>query len=163
MAVRAGRPQELELALSMLEGAATWLWEAGIRQWPPGSQRAQSAHVEECLKAGDLFLLTVGDQAAGTVIVRSVLPGYWPTVTRCGGYIGKLCVGRPYAGRGLGRWLLSWAEQEGAGRGLDLARLDCWAGNGWLCDYYVAAGYSREGTILCGRWEEALFEKELRR
>jgi GNAT superfamily N-acetyltransferase len=160
-AVRAARPHELELAITMLEDAAAWLSAAGIAQWPAGSQRAQSSHLHDCLKAGDLFFLTLGDQPVGTVILRNALPRYWPTVSRSGGYIAKLCVGRQHAGHGLGLWLLRWAEREVAGRRLNLARLDCWAGNPRLCEYYVAAGYSREGTSLAGRWEMALFEKEL--
>jgi len=82
------------------------------------------------------------------------------------GYIHNLIVARSFAGQGLGRRLLQWAEDHVAASGRSLARLDCVVSNGELRHLYESAGYhwvsDREFPAESGLRPTALYEKTLR-
>ncbi|MCC7406661.1 MAG: GNAT family N-acetyltransferase [Phycisphaeraceae bacterium] len=152
------RAEDLQTAIDVLEEAAQWLTDRGIGQWPLGSQRSQEKYLRHCIDDEEFFLIHDGEVIAGTVIVKHELPQYWPQGMSDGGYVSKLAIRRRYAGQRLGAAMLAWAEKQLAKDGWAIARLDCWADNPALCQYYRDAGYRDVGQVVAGRWRVALFE-----
>jgi GNAT superfamily N-acetyltransferase len=60
---------------------------------------------------------------------------------------------RAYAGRGIGRAILRWAEDQVTSRDRIYLRLDCLADNAKLRAYYEDAGFLHIGEKT---WEDAL-------
>jgi GNAT superfamily N-acetyltransferase len=68
-------------------------------------------------------------------------------------YVNFLISSRRHPGRGVGRALIERAKQEAAERGIDLLRVDCWAGEGGnLVKVYEGYGFERvqEFTVPVG-------------
>lgn len=145
------------------EEAARWLWEQDIRQWKPGA--FQIEWLEKHIERGELYLAKANGIPVATVLLQWSDVDTWGERAPDAGYIHGLRVRRAYAGRGIGRAMLAWAEREIARAGRLYARLDCIAENPRLCAYYVDAGYERQSDLV---WEEdgergrlARFEKRV--
>jgi GNAT superfamily N-acetyltransferase len=66
------------------------------------------------------------------------------------------------AGRGAGLLLLDHARAEAADRGLELLRVDCWAGGGGaLIRYYQSAGFTPTERFMVGDWQGQLLERRV--
>jgi ribosomal protein S18 acetylase RimI-like enzyme len=50
-------------------------------------------------------------------------------------------------GRGIGGHIIRWCAAEARRRGCRFVRLDCHAGNPWLCRYYEAHGFVLRGRV----------------
>jgi GNAT superfamily N-acetyltransferase len=72
-----------------------------------------------------------------------------------------LAIRRAFAGIGLGRYLLQWAEQRIAAVGKKFIRLDCMAENPALCAYYEQVGFTHRGETQGKGWKAALYEKKV--
>jgi ribosomal protein S18 acetylase RimI-like enzyme len=77
----------------------------------------------------------------------------WGTVAGDAGYVHGLAIRRGFAGTGLGRELLRWAENMVAASGKKYLRLDCVAENTAFNEYYVRAGFGCRGRVPV-RWLE---------
>jgi ribosomal protein S18 acetylase RimI-like enzyme len=78
------------------------------------------------------------------------------------GYVSGLVVRPAVSGKGIGRRLLDWACRQSEQRGKRFLRLDCWADNPRLCDYYEAAGFRPRGEYYHNEcWRGQRFEKPL--
>jgi GNAT superfamily N-acetyltransferase len=71
-----------------------------------------------------------------------------------------LAIRRGEAGKGLGRRLLSWAEDRAGPAGKRCLRLDCTAPNQALNAYYKRAGFRPRGWRTDWGLEVCLYEKE---
>ena len=71
-----------------------------------------------------------------------------------------LAIRRGEAGKGLGRRLLSWAEDRAGPAGKRFLRLDCAAPNRVLNVYYEQAGFRPRGRRTVWGLEVCLYEKE---
>lgn len=58
-----------------------------------------------------------------------------------------MVVARAARGRGVGSFIIERCLAEAARRGCRCVRLDCHAGNAWLCRYYEAHGFERRGRV----------------
>jgi GNAT superfamily N-acetyltransferase len=58
-----------------------------------------------------------------------------------------MVVGQQARGQGVGGNIIRWSAAEARRRGCTLVRLDCHAGNPWLCRYYEAHGFVLRGRI----------------
>jgi len=143
-----------------------WLCGRGVEQWEPDDIALGS--VQDAIAAGHVHVVERDGVLLASVTVTWEDPLVWdePGGTDDGvGYIHMLMVGRAWAGRGIGRDLLAWAEGHIAGRPRPLARLDCVRSNDRLRAYYEHAGYRLVGfkdfpAITWAR-ETALYEKRL--
>jgi ribosomal protein S18 acetylase RimI-like enzyme len=61
--------------------------------------------------------------------------------------LGGMVVGRSAKGRDVGNQIIRWCVGEASRRGREFVRLDCHAGNPWLCRYYEGHGFSLQGRI----------------
>ena len=61
--VQVAGPGEIDAFVALLEEAGGWLWRRGIRQWEPGSHRAQFPRFEKRVLAKSRALESRGDRA----------------------------------------------------------------------------------------------------
>jgi len=50
-------------------------------------------------------------------------------------------------GQGVGGFIIRWCVAEAARLGRRFVRLDCHAGNPWLCRYYEGHGFALQGRV----------------
>jgi hypothetical protein len=101
MRIELGRPEDLERFIDLLEAAAAWLWDREIRQWEPGSLRAQGPILSRWTRSGCLVLArTETDLAGGCFLVSDPTPE-WEGRARSALYLHKLVVALGHAGRGV--------------------------------------------------------------
>lgn len=76
-------------------------------------------------------------------------------------YIHKLAIRRKYAGRGLGRSILSSITALAASHTVAVIRLNCVTANQHLQSYYIDCGFRLIGSSLDEGTEVSLFEKSV--
>jgi protein-tyrosine phosphatase len=142
---------------------ARWMLQRGIRQWSPGDLSA--TWIEVCIGFGVVSLVSHDDRLVGSVTVVWDDPLIWGEQPESAGYIHMLMVDRAFAGYGIGRLILQYAEDSIAAAGYRRGRLDCVADNPSLRGYYERAGYRfvTTKTFPDLEWdgETALYEKQL--
>lgn len=154
---RAGSP-ELGVVVSILDEAAEWLVSRGIEQWEPGSF---AGRIAERIERGEMYLAEMHGQPFGTFALQWSDEETWGDVPDDAGYVHGLAIRREYAGRGLGRALLRWAENQVASSGGEYLRLDCAAENRALNEYYERAGFEHRGRVVVRGLEVSLYEKKV--
>ena len=151
---------DLPVVLSILDEAAAWLQEIGMKeQWPLAvSQDATFlARVTRLVSEGRFYVATAGSEAVGVFNLRdepsleSGPGGYWTLedMRQPAVYLFQLAVRRTVAGQGVAAAMLEWAFQAARARDRVL-RLDCWAGNDRLRRYYLDAGFDHLGDVEGG-------------
>ncbi|MDQ1511160.1 MAG: hypothetical protein QOG50_3004 [Actinomycetota bacterium] len=142
---------------------ASWMLQRGIRQWSPGD--LPDEWIEVCIGFGAVFLVSHDDRLVGSVTVVWEDPLIWGARPESAGYIHMLMVDRDFAGHGIGRLILEWAERSIVATGRHLVRLDCVHDNQPLRAYYENAGYHFVGSKtfpdLAWAGVAALYEKQL--
>jgi GNAT superfamily N-acetyltransferase len=76
-------------------------------------------------------------------------------------YVQALVTDRAHAGRDLGGALIERAYAEAAAAGIELVRVDCWAGASRLVRWYEEHGFRPTGRFRVGEFEGQLFERRL--
>lgn len=149
--------------ISILEEAGQWLLERGIYQWLPGSFSRD--RIANSIESGQIYLAKQGEEAIGTLTLQWSDKLMWGDVPADAGYVHRLAIRRAFAGMGLGRMLLQWAEDTVASAGKRYLRLDCWTDNPALRQYYERAGYICRGEIAFQSkqqiWKASLYEKNV--
>ena len=155
--------------LGLFDSVQAWLVARGFKeQWgdaPFSANETQRQRFTAWLAAGTFFVVRDERQIVGTLVFSLEPPSYARNACAGrapGGYLKAFAVRRDYAGQGVGRALLSWAEGEAVSRGLDILRLDGWAGNDVLRAYYRRAGFSEIARLALGDWRGIMFEKRLK-
>lgn len=148
------QPSDIDIVISILE-------EAG--QWLPGPFRRD--RIASSIELGQVYLAKQEEEAIGTLTLQWSDKLVWGDVPDDAGYVHRLAIRRAFAGNGLGRLLLQWAEDIAASVGKHYLRLDCWTDNLTLCQYYERAGYICRGKLVFqGKqqaWNTSLYEKNL--
>lgn len=158
------QPSELETVLDILEEAAQWLTAKGIDQWPPGAFRNGHRRLQSLvdhLNQGEVYLAEVDGEAIGTIRLQWSDKPTWGDMPDDAGYVHSLAIRRAFAGKGVGRQLLQWAENTVAARGKQYLRLDCMTENQALNRYYQQAGFTHLRNIEGNGWKASLYEKKV--
>jgi ribosomal protein S18 acetylase RimI-like enzyme len=141
-------PPDLSRYIDLLEELADWLHSRGIDQWPRGRARSSPAYYGASIDKEEVHLAFDGDELAGALRLLMSDPIVWPEFAEADAvYVYNLAVRRAWTGRGLGRHLLDWAEQQAAALGRRYVRLDCFPGNTFLRRYYEDAGFIERGEV----------------
>ncbi len=168
-----GHENDLPDILALWDETVAWLVSKGIeKQWGTtlfSKIPAMRDRFLSWLRRGELFIAREGERHAGPIVATLALvdtiPGYaasaWGPSPDQGLYLEAFTTARMLRGSGLGRALLQWAEAHTLEQGSTVLRLDCWAGNPVLCEYYRAAGFHPVSTFRLGDWEGRTFEKRL--
>jgi GNAT superfamily N-acetyltransferase len=158
-------PANLDEVMGLLNQRIRWLREQGSEQWNTG--RDFRAKVADSINRRNVWLLRDGDAPIGTLtLTLEGDPDFWtPEELRDSAlYIGKMASAVSRRGEGLGRLMLSWAQDRAARSGYDLLRWDVWRTNKQLQKYYKSMGGQHIRTVCPRhRWSGALFEILARR
>jgi ribosomal protein S18 acetylase RimI-like enzyme len=147
--VRAGTPQDVDAVIAVLDEASAWLQSIGVTdQWPVSfsGDSALIQLVEGLIEKQEMYVACDGATVAGCFRLKQEPDATWPDEVPAA-YLYSLAVKRNYAAQGVAQCMLDWATEHISMMGLSELRLDCWAGNQRLRDYYAAAGFEWRGDI----------------
>ncbi|WP_333741464.1 GNAT family N-acetyltransferase [Streptomyces sp. IBSBF 2806] len=159
--IRDGGPADIPVMLGMLDSSVEWLVSQGrTRQWgtAPLSQQTRTVEsVTRYMTEGDVFVAEAdGVPAAALTLTDS--PGAYlahlPPPGEPERYIHWLASDRRFKGHGVGSALLAHAAEATRQAGVDLLRVDCYAGDDRrLVAYYEANGFTPTQTYTAGEHE----------
>ena len=160
------RPGEEHLILGLLDDAVRWMNARGnTEQWGTEPFSAIPARVEQARGWVDRggAVLAVLDEGPVGVLVLGEAPAYVPPADEPEVYVVLLVSGRDDESRGVGRRLLTLADEVAARMGVGLLRIDCWGGgDGALVRYYESAGFTEIGQFTYKEtWPGRVLEKRL--
>ncbi len=165
--VRPGGIDDVPALLNLLDGAVVWMNARGnTQQWgttpysqkPGGVQRIEGYTTEH-----EAYVAEVDGELAGAVVLATG-PGHEtiPRATEPERYIRLLITDRRRAGQGVGSVLLARAAELTRKAGVDLLRVDCWAGGGGeLVAYYERNGFVRTEPFMVGEWPGQVLEMRM--
>ncbi|MFJ5550933.1 GNAT family N-acetyltransferase [Streptomyces sp. NPDC093225] len=157
--IRPGGPADVPAILDMLDSAVAWMNARGnTEQWgttPYSKAPGGVERVERYTTENRPFVAELDGTPVGAVVLDSrpsprmpIEPADEPEV-----YVRLLVSDRRHAGRGIGAALLAHAVEETRRAGVDLLRVDCWAGGGGaLVAFYERNGFRPTDGFLDGRW-----------
>jgi GNAT superfamily N-acetyltransferase len=151
----------LDAFLEVVEEAAMWLWQRGIRQWEPGTNRAQRTWLARCVAHGGLVVARAGGELVGGCVATTLAVPAWNARREPPLYVAKLAVKRTHAGCGVATRILAAGEAHARATGHTRLRLDCWEGNARLRAYYRDAGFAELEAVAEHGYEVRLFERAL--
>lgn len=153
------RAEDVWEAVAIEEDAVGWVRSLG---YEPGHPPRPLAEIfAEAVAHGQMYLARRDSVAAGKVVITAEDDGLWVDRPADALYVHGLMVRRAFAGQGVGRVLLCWAEREAARRGKPLLRLDCDALNPELRAYYERAGFAHVDDVTLPHRAAARYEKSV--
>ena len=157
MNIESARGEDLDEVAEILTGAARWLRERGIDQWPDPFPRSR---VDESFARGELFVARVDGELAATFVLQWEDELFWGEQPPIAGYVHAVAVCRTHAG--IGRDLIAWAEQAVRDAGKPFLRLDCMRDNARIRRYYEELGFEHRGDrVVGGHFDASLYEKRV--
>ncbi|MER5886191.1 GNAT family N-acetyltransferase [Streptomyces sp. NPDC001941] len=168
--IRAGGPGDAPLILSLLDSAVEWLVSRGrTRQWgtEPWSRSEKAvAMVRKYATEGTPYFAEVDGVPAATLTLTDGPGGYLAPADEPERYVHLLATDRRFKGLGAGSALLAHAAEETRRAGVDLLRVDCYAGDdGKLVGYYERNGFDRTESFTVGEdaWPGQLLARRVLR
>jgi len=162
--IRPAAPHEFALILSLLKEAAQKLADKGLDQWSMWLK--PTADKIDWIKEGfdnNEFNIVEDEKGAVAGMFRlsysDVL--YWDENNDVAAYVHSLTVKKEFAGHKLGEFILSYIEQNLKSNNIYTFRLDCNAGNKWLCNYYESQGFVKVGEKQMSHALNNLYQKQL--
>ena len=161
LTLRRGGPADAADVLALFDEAVAWLVARGqTGQWgaEPWSQRPSAVARAAEWAAGDgLWLACDGTRTIGALVVGD-RPDHVEAVREPELYVGLLISARARAGEGIGARLLTHAVALARDAGVDLLRVDCWAGAPSLVAFYERQGFARCGSFVVDGWRGQVLE-----
>ncbi|MFJ9411473.1 GNAT family N-acetyltransferase [Streptomyces sp. NPDC101393] len=157
--IRPGSPADAPAILAMLDSAVVWMNARGnTEQWgttPYSRKPGGVARVERYTTENAPYIAELDGAAVGALVLDSgpspqmpIAPAEEPER-----YIRLLVSDCRHAGLGIGAALLAHAAEETRRVGVDLLRVDCWAGGGGeLVAFYERNGFTPTQSFLSGAW-----------
>ncbi|MEU3464037.1 GNAT family N-acetyltransferase [Streptomyces sp. NPDC006733] len=157
--IRPGGPADAPAMLQMLDAAVAWMNARGnTEQWgtTPYSQKPGGVErVERYTTQNDPYIAELAGRPVGALVLDCgpspqlpIAPAAEPER-----YVRLLVSDRRCAGRGIGARLLDHAAEVTRRAGVDLLRVDCWAGGGGgLVAFYERNGFRPTERFLVERW-----------
>ncbi|MER7002585.1 GNAT family N-acetyltransferase [Dactylosporangium sp. NPDC000555] len=157
--IRPGNPADAPTVLDMLDSAVVWMNARGnTEQWgtTPYSQKPGGvAQVERYMTENAPYIAELDGAPVGAVVLDSgpsprmpIAPAEEPER-----YVRLLVSDRRHAGLGIGAALLAHAVEETRRAGVELLRVDCWAGGGGeLVAFYERNGFTRTDRFRYEAW-----------
>ena len=166
MNIRPGRPADARAVLALFDAAVAWLVVRGQPgQWGTEPFSAFPARVERAeawASGGGLHVAESDDDREPLgIIVLGTHPEWVEPPDRPELYIGALVTSRAHQGEDIGGALVRHAIAETRGAGLDLLRVDCWAGAPGLVAWYERQGFTKTSTFAVKDWHGQVFAMDL--
>ncbi len=149
MRIRPGGPGDIAAVLALGDEAVTWMNARGnTQQWgtaPWTGNPQREAFVTAQAHGGGMRIAQDRDGGMlGVLVITETPASYVPAAAERELYVNLLLVSRRSSGRGIGAALIEQTKQEAAERGIELIRVDCWAGqDGSLVRVYEAYGFTQ--------------------
>ena len=164
--IRSGDSGDVDTLLRFFDEAVEWLVARGSsKQWGTEPWSGVPKRVERVKgMAADpgLRIAMVDGEAAGALIVSEEHDEHVPAIDERELYIRLLITSRRFAGQRIGGRLIEYALDEARRRGIDLVRVDCWAGgDGELQRYYESRGFRPTVRFNVGEWVGQVLEQRM--
>ncbi|MGK5638417.1 GNAT family N-acetyltransferase [Streptomyces sp. URMC 126] len=168
LVIRKGGVEDLDVILAMLDSAVEWLTARGrTGQWgtEPFSTRSSSVDkVRENLASSTVWIAESDGIPVGTVTLSPRPSPYIEPAGEPEVFVRLLVTDHRHAVRGAGAALLAHAVSETRRQGVDLLRVDCYAGDdGALVGYYRGQGFVPTETFTVGNWPGQVLERRVGR
>jgi GNAT superfamily N-acetyltransferase len=147
MEIRLARPEDVGAYAALGRAAQAMLRSRGWAQYVPAAHDEHAAAIRSKVEAGTLYAVWDGGAAVGFFSLDPAPSPWWPTDGEPALYLAGMVVSPEARGRGVGGFILEWSQAEAGRRGCRFVRLDCHAGNPWLCRYYEAHGFTGRGRV----------------
>jgi GNAT superfamily N-acetyltransferase len=163
--LRGGHEDDLPRVCQLLRECVAQMRAAGIDQWD--DVYPDEATLRSDLRNRALYIAsTPGQPVAGLfVIYERQEPEYaavpWKFVDERVAVVHRLMVHPSQQRRGLGRFLMRFAEQRARGLGYGAIRLDAFTGNAPSLGLYRGLGYDEVGGVRLRKGAFRCFEKGL--
>ena len=167
MRIRSGGREDVPLCLAFGDEAVAWMNARGnTQQWGTTGWTGDAKREEAFRKRADSGGMRILEEDDGTplgaMVITETRQEYVPAVDERELYVNFLISSRAHSGRGIGRALIARAKQEAAERGIDLLRVDCWAGeDGNLVKVYESYGFRQVQEFKVGEWPGMLLAMRL--
>ncbi|MGW1197528.1 GNAT family N-acetyltransferase [Streptomyces sp. NPDC002536] len=157
--IRPGGLADAPVVLDMLDSAVAWMNARGnTEQWgtTPYSQKPGGvARVERYMTENVPYIAESDGTPVGALVLDSGPSPQMP-IAPAGEperYVRLLVSDRRHAGLGIGAALLAHAAEETRRAGVELLRVDCWAGGGGeLVAFYERNGFTPADRFLVEAW-----------
>ena len=164
--IRSGDSGDADTLLRFFDEAVGWLVARGSsKQWGTEPWSGVPKRVERVKgMAADpgLRIAMVDGEPAGALIVSEEHDVHVPAVDERELYIRLLITSRRFIGQRIGGRLIEYALDEARRRGIDLVRVDCWAGgDGELQRYYESQGFKPTVRFNVEEWVGQVLEQRL--
>lgn len=157
--IRPGGPADAPAILDMLDSAVAWMNDRGnTEQWGtiPYSWRPGGAERVERYTTENAPYIAESDGRPVGALVLDTGPSPQMPIEPAGEperYVRLLVSDRRHAGLGIGAALLAHAAEETRRAGVQLLRVDCWAGGGGrLVAFYERNGFTPTDRFLSDTW-----------
>ena len=162
MRIRPGDADDVRVVLDLMDEAVEWLVARGqTEQWgtePISSRSSFVSQLEGWVRTGGLRIAESDEgEPVGALIVGAHQP-YVPPPAEPELYVILLVTSRRHAGKGVGTALVEQAVEEARRAGVQLLRVDCWAGAPALVGWYESQGFVPTAGFAVGDWQGQLFE-----
>ncbi len=171
MKIRPGGPDDVAVVLALGDEAVQWMNARGnTQQWgtaPWTGNQKRAAAIGDQARGGGMRIAEDQDGTVlGAMVITENRQAYVPPAGERELYVNLLLVSRLHSGRGIGAVLIERAKREAAARGINLIRVDCWAGEeGSLVHAYEKYGFTRVQeftvTLPAGEWPGMLLAMRL--
>ncbi len=164
MRIRPGGPADAAAVIALFDEAVAWMVARGqTAQWgaePTSSNKRMVARIHDWAAGGGLWMAEEEGAPVGALVVgerpEHVEPAGEPEL-----YVELLLSSRARAGRRIGARLVEHAIGLARAEGVELVRVDCWAGAPKLVAFYEAQGFVRDGTFDVKGWPGQVFSMRL--
>ncbi|MFG1639764.1 GNAT family N-acetyltransferase [Amycolatopsis sp. NPDC049252] len=164
--IRSGDPGDADILLRFFDEAVEWLVARGSSgQWgtePWSNVPKRVERVNGMVADPGLRIAMVGGEPAGALIVSEEHDPHVPAVDERELYVRLLITSRRFTGQRVGGRLVEYALDEARRRGIDLVRVDCWAGgDGELQRYYESQGFRPTVRFTVDTWVGQVLEQRV--
>jgi GNAT superfamily N-acetyltransferase len=162
--VRQGTPDDLPAILALFDDALAWLVARGqTSQWgtQPFRERPHfAARLRSFFDDSTAWIAEEESEPVG-IVFGGAAEAFVPQTDEPEVYVKALVTARRVAGRGVGAALLERVVAQARAAGIELVRVDCWAGAPRLVRWYEDHGFTATARFTVGEWEGQQFERRL--
>lgn len=147
MRFRTGSIEDTGSVVALFDANVAWLVERGrADQWgsSPWSENQRSVDfVRDLLSSGEVTIAEIqGDVVGASVVADHPMP-YVPATDEPERYLKLLIASPSHRGEGIGHRLIMMAKEATIAAGVELLRVDCWAGGDRrLVAYYIGEDFA---------------------
>jgi GNAT superfamily N-acetyltransferase len=147
LVVRLARPEDVDTYAAFGGSAQEWLSSRGLSQYVPAAHDGYAPAVRARAESGTLYAVESAGMPVAFFALDPAPSPWWPADGVEALYLSGMVVAREARGRGIGGEIIRWCIAEARRRGRSVVRLDCHAGNPWLCQYYESHGFVLQGRV----------------